>query len=367
MRKIALVTLMGLLIVSCSSEPPKEDYKSPIIPVYSADVEKLDIPLYFEAIGTLKPALSVEIRPQASGMMQAVHFNEGQDVKKGQRLFTIDSDAYAIRLQEAEAQFSQNQIALDISRKKLDRYNSLAKKDLISQQEWEELNALVAKNEAQLQVDQARLAAVKLDLKYCLITAPMDGKTGKIAVHPGNLVGAAQPVALVTLTNVKQLLVEFALTEREFQQLSAEHLNGSFVIEVISFSKPDLAIKGTLAFMDHSFDAHSGLLHFGAEILNDQLLFLPGQTVKVRLPISTITAANVVPQKSVKINQSGPYVYLVKENNIVEIRQVRLGEELENKIVVLEGLNFGDKVITDGHLRLAPGMTVEIKKEQDQL
>ena len=358
MYKYALIIIFGLLIAGCSTPPPQQK-TNPAVPVITAEAEEKDIPIYFESLGTLKSALYVDVKPQASGTLLSVHFIEGQVVKKGQLLFTIDSQSYQIKLQEAEAQLTHDKAVLDGARKKLERYEGLSKKDLIPQQEWDELVTQVNKSEAQVHMDDTKIVSARLDIQHCSIKSPIEGKTGKLAVHSGNLI-AAQITPLVTIANIDHLFVEFTLTEREFQQLTAKHLNGSYPIEINSFNQAT-STKGTLTFLNHGFDLNSGLLHVRGDVINDKMLFLPGQNVKVRLPISVIKSAKVIPQMAVKINQNGPYVYVVKENNLVELCQLKLGEEIADCVVVLEGLNAGDKVVTEGHLRLFPGTTVELK------
>lgn len=367
MITVTLTTTLGLLLTACSSQQPSEMFTPPVVPVHAVEVKNEDVPLYFESLGTLKPAVTVEIRPQVSGMLQAMHFSEGQFVKKGSLLFSVEPKPYLIRLQEAEAQLAQNKTAYDIAQKKLDRYKSLSNKELIPQQEWDELHSQIAKNAAQIQGDEAKVAAAKLDLERCEIVAPISGRIGKIAIHPGNLIAASQTTPLATLLNIEILTVEFTLTEREFQQLSSEHRRGSYPIEICSLTCTDLVTKGALTFLDNAFDSQTGLLAIQGKIMNDQHKFLPGQHVKVRLPILVTRNAKVIPQKAVKINQQGPYVYVVKEDRTVEIRHVEIGDEVADNVVVLEGLAPKELIVTEGHLRLSPGLKVEIKTETENL
>lgn len=351
------------MLSACSSQQDPSAFKLPIIPVHTAEVKLQDVPFYFQSPGMLRPALSVEIKPQTSGMLQTVHFTEGQFIKKGTLLFTIDPQSYVIRLHESEAQLAQNKVALDNARKKLDRYSSLAKKDLIPQQEWDEMHSLIAKHEAQIQGDEAKVAAARLDLQRCEITAPMTGRIGKLAVHPGNLIAAGQSVPLTTMANVEVLTVEFTITEREYHQLSPEHRRGNYPIEIVSLCHPSETAKGSLTFLDNSFDPQTGLLLLQGKMVNTSHKFLPGQHVQVRIPIQIARDAIVVPQKAVKFNQHGPYVFVVSEEKTVDIRPIKIGDEIEDEVIVTEGLVPTEIVVTDGHLRLSPGLGVEIVNE----
>lgn len=358
-----LFLFLGTLTACSFQEEATQKVSSPAIPVIISEAKQQDVPLYFESLGTLQPSVLVEVRPQVSGMLQEVHFTEGQQVHKGDPLFTIDSSEYEIRLKEAESQLAQNQAALDSAKGKANRFRSLSKKDLIPQQEWDEINAQVAKMEAQVLGDEAKVASAKLNLQRCVIAAPIDGRTGKVIIHPGNLLSGSQ-TTLVTLSNVNELVFDFTLTEREFQQLTPEHQQGSYPIEICSFHSFKNVCKGTLTFFDSSFDVETGLLHLQGKVANEHQHYLPGQHVRVRVPILVKHDLIVIPQKAVKINQTGPYVFAVKPDNTVEIRQVKLGDEIEASVVVMEGLIAGDKVVTEGHLRLAPGLAVEIKSTE---
>jgi multidrug efflux system membrane fusion protein len=268
---------------------------------------------------------------------------------------------YANKLQEAEAQLVQDRAALDTAQRKLDRHQNLVQQDLISKQEWDELKAQVAKNQGQVQADQARVTAARLDVARCTIISPVEGRAGKLQIHPGNLVNTIQTQPLVVLSQVDPLVVDFTLTEREYLSLKPEHLSGTYPIEISAFSRPDERSKGTLSFADTSFETQTGLLPMRGSLPNPLMQFMPGQNVRVYLPIAVLQAAKLVPQKAVKINQQGPYVFIVKADQTVELRQVKLGEERGASVIVNEGVSPGEIVVTDGHLRLAPGLKVEIK------
>lgn len=357
-----MIAILGTVLTACSQDSSQQ-YMPPAVPVFADEVKHQDVPIYFESLGTLKSAAWVEVRPQVSGMLDQVHFSEGQYVQKGDKLFTIDPRLYEIKLAEANAQLAQDDAALETAQKKIQRYQELSKKDLISQQEWDELQSEVAKRSAQVLLDEAKVASAQFDLEHCSICAPISGRTGKVQIHPGNLVATAQVIPLVTLSNIDDLLIEFTLTEREFQLLKPEHIQGEFSIDICSFSGNCEPVKATLTFLNNTFDEKTGLLHLQANLANDNGLFLPGQHVKVLMPIEEIKNAMIVPQKAVKINQTGPYVFLIKDDFTIEMRQVKLGEEIKKSVVILEGLAPHDKIVTEGHLRLSPGMKVEIKNE----
>jgi membrane fusion protein, multidrug efflux system len=361
-RKLAAAAIIGIILSACSQQTAPQNFSPPAVPVLAQEAGVQDVPTHFESIGTLKPSALVEIRPQVSGMLEAVHFTEGDEVKKGTHLFSIEYRPYEIRLHEAEAQLAHNKAALDIAHKTLNRYNNLASKDLIPQQEWDQLQSQATKEEAQIKANEAKVESANLDLQRCNITAPIDGKIGKILIHPGNLVSAGQTTPLASMSKIDILNVEFTLTEKEFQQLSAQQRQEAFPVEICTFNSQTEACQGMLTFFDHSYDTQTGLLYLQAKLDNPHLQFLPGQHVHVKVPIQIIRNAIVVPEKSVKINQQGPYVYTIKDDMTVEMRPVKLGDEVGEDIVVLEGLAPKELIVTEGHLRLFPGLKVEIKQ-----
>ena len=356
MYKYSLIIVLGIICMACSVDPALKKAKTKAVPIYVAAVEEQEIPLFIEAVGSLKPLIAIEIRPQVSGKLQTIHFREGQRVEKHQPLFSIDARSYQIKLQETEAQLKQDMAAYSALGKKLDRYYSLAKKDLIPQQEWDELLASVAVKEAQISAGEARVQSAQLDLDNCQIRSPITGRIGKAAINADNLV-LADTTPLVNLLDTDQLIVKFNLSESDYLLLSKEEK--VYPMQVISLVNPALTALGEVYFIDHNFHPDSGLLHLEGRISNESLKFIPGQSVKVLIALSTIPNAKVIPQKSVRINQTGPYVYIVKDNK-VEVRQISVGVEITDKIMVLEGLELGDKVVTDGHLRLSPGTEVTI-------
>ena len=366
MRGWKLMIALGLLLGACSSESKTDKFAPPPVPVLTADVKAEDVPVYVESIGVLKPVVTVEVRPQVNGQLIKAYISEGQLVRKGERLFEVDSQTYAIKLQEAEAQLVQDQASLDTAQRKLERHQRLAQQDLISQQEWDELKAQVAKSQGQVQADRAKVAAARLDLERCTIVSPVEGRAGKLLLHSGNLVTTIQSQPLVVLSQVDPLVVDFTLTEREYRSLKPEHRSGKYPIELSAFGQPEERTKGTLTFLDTSFEAQTGLLPMRGSIPNPVMQFMPGQSVRVYLPIALLQGAKLVPQKAVKINQQGPYVFIVKADQTVELRQVILGDERGESVIVNEGVSPGEIVVTDGHLRLAPGLKVEIKTGSGQ-
>ncbi len=341
-----------LILLTACSEKPQQSLELPPVPVQTAEIEIRDVPLFFEALGVIKPSQTADVRPQVSGMINEVHFTEGEWVEEGTLLYTIDDAPYAIRVQELQSQLAQDLAHLNNVKKKYERFKSLTKQDLIAKVEWDELETKIALHEASIQADEARLSAAKLDLQHCRIIAPITGFAGKTALGKGNMVSDSP---LMTLTQNDPLYVDFLITERELQQIAFT----TPLIKVYLAGKEECIAAGKVTFMDHAIDPKSGMLAATGILAKSQKPLWPGQSVRVHLFFGKKEKAQLIPMRAVKTNQDGPYIFTVKEDNTVEIRAIKLGPEEKGQIVVEEGLEGAVKVVTEGQLRLFPGAKVE--------
>jgi multidrug efflux system membrane fusion protein len=360
MQKIKLMTfacILGLLTVGCDSRHEPTTKEFPAVPVIAAIPEIKDITTYLESLGTLHASVLLEIHPQTSGPLSRVFVSEGQWVRKGDPLFKIDTRLYQIKVQEAVAQLTIDQAGYQALQKKLERFRDLAKKDLIPQVEWEELEAQTEKAKGVIALDEARLNAAKLDLEHCTLTSPIAGRVGKLDVHPGLLVSNSQPLPLTTISSMDPLFVEFTVTEKEFSKIPREGLK----IEVLPHCTSEICKEATVTFLDNHFDSKTGLLLVRGKVENSDYSLRPGQAAQVRIPISIDLQSKIIPQKAVRYNQAGPYVYVVQSDMTVAVRQLVLGKELGSNQIVKEGLDALEHIILDGHLRLSTGTKVEIK------
>jgi len=345
--------LLVLGLSGCGDKPAPSSAETPVIPVRTASVIRRDVPLFFEMIGTIKPASTVVIKPQVNGLIKKIYFTEGEHVEEGALLYTIEEAPYAIRVKEIEAQRDQNLVHLNTARKKLERFHSITKQDVIAKVEWDELEAKIALYQAMLNGDEARLSAARLDLEHCKVKAPATGYMGKSLLSAGNRVSSGE--ALVTLTQKDPLTVDFSLAEKELSSITTT----SPLIE-ISFSGSDAVLaSGHVTFMDHAIDPKTGMLAASARLTKKNQLLWPGQTVRVKLYYGKKENALLVPLRAIRTNQNGPYLYWVKEDNTVELCPVQLGLEEKGDIVIEQGVEVDKKVVVEGHLRLFPGSKVE--------
>lgn len=359
MRNKTLVSLIFLAILAgCTTKEETKPKEALPIPVLASAPSIKDVPVYIESLGTLHPSVFLEIRPQVSGMITQVHIHEGQWVHKGDILFNIDPRPYAIHVQQAQAQLTIDQADLQDILKKYDRAKGLVQKNLISLMEWEEIETHVAKAYANIAVDEARLSSVTLDLERCAVTSPIGGRVGKLDAHEGMLVADGQSSSLASIVKMDPLVIEFTITEQEFSQLASAEK-----IEIESLCIKEVCSQGLITFVDNQFDSKSGLLLVRGKIDNSDFSKRPGQTVRIRIPIDVLPSAKLIPQKAIRYNQQGPYVYVVQADSTVGFRKVTLGDEQDSDVIVSEGLTDKELVITDGHLRLFPGLKVSVEEK----
>lgn len=354
---ILALNIIGLLLVGCESKQEEHIENPPSVPVTVVSPVVKDITVYLETIGILNPSIFMEVLPRTSGTLTDVFIKEGQWVHEGSPLFTIDPKLNTMKVQEAEAQLAMNQALLNGIQKKINRLKALVQKDLVSQIEWEDLLAQFEHAKATIDLDEARLNAAKLDLDFCMINSPIEGRIGKLDAHSGLLVKPDANQPLATISKMDPLTVEFSITEKEFPKIH-EKIGQ---IEVTSLCSNRQIQNGEITFLDNHFDSKTGLLLIRGKVDNPNALLRPGQSVKVRVPVESITNVKLIPQRAVMYNQHGPYVYVVQNDMSVAIRQVILGSEYGTDQIVLEGIDVSEPIILNGHLRLFPGITVEIK------
>lgn len=346
-----------LMLAGCKSEQNAGSMDMPAVPVIAAAPVVKDITVYLESLGTLQPSVFMEIRPRTDGTLVEVLVKEGEWVQKDTPLFKVDPKPYEIKVQEAKAQFAIDQAAYRAIEKKLERFRDLAQKDLVAQTEWDDLEAQAEKAKGMVILDDARLDSAKLDLEYCTIKSPIEGRVGKFDAHPGILVSSSQTTPLATISKMDPLIVEFEVTEKEFASIPKQNLK----IELKSHCSKEPCKEAEVTFLDNHFDSATGLLLVRGKVENGEHSLRPGQSVRVRIPISTVANAKVIPQKAIRYNQEGPYIYVIQPDMTVAVRQLILGSELGDDQIVKEGIDPSEQIILDGHLRLSPGIKVEIK------
>lgn len=348
----------ALLLTACNTESEKISEAPVAIPVLATVAEIRDIPVYIEAVGTLHASVAAEVRPQVSGTISEVLVSEGDWVDVNTPLIRIDPSTYEVRVQESSAKLDMDNAVLSSALRKLERFRTLADKDLISKAEWDELETAAEKANATIKADEASLRAAEIDLERCHLRACVAGRLGRMHAHPGQLVSNAQTIPLALIAKMDTLLVDFTLTEKDAQQLPG----GQPQMELGCIHSNDCLGVGRVTFIDNHYDPKTGLILVRGTVDNTQMKLRPGQSVRVRLPVRRIAEAKLIPQKAIKYNHEGPYIYVVNPAGIVTRRKVTLGMTQGAQVIVTEGLQPNEQVITDGHMRIYPGSQVEVKE-----
>jgi membrane fusion protein, multidrug efflux system len=331
------------------------------LPVLVASVTRADVPVYLDAVGTIRALNTVTVRPQVDGKLLSVNFKEGDDVKKGDVLAKIDPVIYQAQLDQAIAKKAQDEAQLANSKIDLERYQRLAATAAINKQQADTQRALVAQNTALVQADQAAIDNARAMLGYTTITAPLDGRTGIRMVDEGNLVRAADVnSAIVVITQVRPISVLFNLPQQELPQLSAAAAKGSLNVEAQRSDTDAVIDRGLLRVVDNQVDQTTGTVKLKAEFPNADLQLWPGQFVNIRLLIDTLKQVVVIPTGAVQRGPNGTFVYVVKDDNTVTVRPITVQKQDETQTVVRRGLEANERVVTTGFVRLTDGSKVSV-------
>lgn len=356
---IPFTLLIGwrLLSSSMAAEPRSGP---PQVPVSVVTVEERDVPQLAAGIGTVQSLHNVVLRPQVSGVVTDVLFEEGQLVKRGQLLARIDDRTIVANLRQAEAEKARNQAQLKAAKLDQSRYDNLLAEEAISRQTVEQQVALVEQLEAAIRANEATIAAHQVQLSHSRITSPVNGRVGLRRVDPGNLVQSGDAEGLVTVTQVDPISVIFTLPQ-EFLSTLHGLTHGASAARVSAYDRDGgtLLGEGKLTTIDNQVDAATGTIRLRAEFANKEGKLWPGQFVTTRLQTGLNGDALVVPARTVRQGLQGPFVFRVREQR-AEVVPVQVGYSNDELAVITSGLRSGDSVVSDGHSRLTPGAMVKV-------
>jgi len=345
---IALVIL--LLLLRFLTAPKKQAAAPPPRPVAVAKVTTKDVPLYLDEIGNTAPAETVQIQAQVSGQIAAREFQDGADVKKGDVLFRIDERPYAAALASAQADSA-------LAHATLQRQTELRSKQVVAGQDYDTARANAMKADA-------AVAAAQFNFDNCTIRSPIDGRTGIRTVDVGNLVSPSSP-ALVTIQRLDPIYTDFTIAEPDVP-LVRQHLNGEQLTVLTSSKEDKLPPRaGKLTFIDNAVQPGAGTVKARATTDNRDRALWSAQFVNVRLILDTLKDAMLVPSSAVQIGQNGPYVFVVKPDSTLDLRQVHPGQKQDGDMTVIkDGIKPGETVVTRGQLQLAPTMKVVAQEDK---
>ncbi|NUY31232.1 MdtA/MuxA family multidrug efflux RND transporter periplasmic adaptor subunit [Paraburkholderia sp. JPY303] len=334
-------------------------------PVHVAAATQGEMPVVLTALGTVTPLATVTVLPQLSGVLQDVYFKEGQMVKKGDVLAQIDPRPYEISLRNAEGTLVRDQALLATARLDLKRYQTLLAQDSIASQQVDTQASLVRQYEGTVKADQANVDSFKLDLVYARITAPVSGRVGLRQVDPGNYVTSGLANGIVVITQLDPISVLFTTSEDNLQQIIQHTRNGeSLSATAYDRSNTHPLEVGSLKTMDNQIDTTTGTIKLRAIFENKDNGLFPNQFVNTRLLVDTIKDAVIVPTSAVLNGSQGTFVYIVKPDNTVTVRQVKVGPVDGERTSIQSGLAVGERVVIDGSDRLREGSKITIPAER---
>ena len=356
--RLSLLLAAGFL-PACAGRAPAAG--PPAVPVMTAVAAQKDVPVRVQAIGTVEPLSTVTVKPQVGGLIQTVHFNEGTDVRAGDLLFTIDPRPYEAALRQAVSARERDAAQLQNAQAEARRAESLSAQGILSREAYEQSHAASEALAATVRSDEAAVETARLQLGYCTIRSPIEGRTGSLLVHQGNLVKAIDGGPLVVVNRVDPVYVSFAVPEKRLSEIEHAMASGRLVVEALLPGDDAPPISGRLTFLDNAVDRSTGTIRLKGTFPNPGRRLWPGQFVSARLTLAMRSGAVVVPSQALQTGQAGTFVFVVKPDLTAESRAVVVAQEADGEAVVEKGLAAGERVVTDGQLRLVPGAKVDLK------
>lgn len=361
----APVLLFGgfLLLAGCSGgadSKAQPQRQPPAVPVAAALAAKKDVPVQLRAIGTAEAYSTVSVKTMVNGQIVKVGFREGQDVRKGDLIFVIDPRPFEAALKTAEANLAKSLALKENAEKDVQRYAYLVQQDLVPRQQYDQAVSNAAALAATVSADNAAVENARVQLGYCFIRSPIAGRTGALFIKEGNVV-KANDASLVTIHQVTPIYVTFSVPEQHLGDIRKYRAARSLGVEATIPGQEDRPARGELAFISNAVDNATGTIQLKASFPNGERRLWPGQFVNVVLTISVKSGAVLVPTPAVQTGQKGQYVFVVRSDNTVESRPVAAGDSAGGETVIEKGIQAGERVVTDGQLRLVPGARVEIK------
>jgi len=353
------IILLFPFFPACSKKtalPPK-----PPVPVSAAAVIQKTVPVQIRVIGNGEAYSTVSVKSQIGGILTRVHFREGQDVKTGDLLFTIDPRPYEAALKQAEANLAKDTAQLENAREEVRRYAELVKKGYVAQEQYDQIRTNAATFEETVNADRAVVENARLQLKYCYIYSPLTGRTGNLFANEGNLIKANADNPMVVVNQIQPIYVTFSVAEQYLSDIKKYMAKGKVLVNAFITKGEENPEEGILTFVDNTVDAATGTIKLKATFANKKNRLWPGQFLDIVMVLTTQPNAVVVPSQAIQMGQKGQYIFVIKKDLTVEDRPVTVGRALNSETVIEKGLQVGEQVVTDGQLRLIPSAKVQIK------
>ncbi|HEY1797028.1 MAG TPA: efflux RND transporter periplasmic adaptor subunit [Stellaceae bacterium] len=346
-----------------AAETPAPAAPAPGVPVTAGIVKAQDVPVFLNGIGTVQANNMVTIKSRVDGQIVAVNFKEGQEVKAGDPLFQIDPRPYQALLEQAQANKAKDEAQLTSAQLDLQRYSALVGPGYQTRQSFDQQKALVAQLGASIKADQAQIDAAQLNVTYCDIRAPIDGRLSQRLVDIGNMVHASDTNGLVTIAQLKPIFVSFTIAQTSLDDIRRHQSKGALVVKAFPSAGGDELAEGKLTLIDNAIDQTTGTIHLKASFSNQDERLWPGEFVSLRLILDTRHQVPTVPSQTVQVGPNGNYAYLIDKDDKAVRRPVEVAAVQDGIAVISKGLNPGDKVVVDGQYRLTEGAKVKIEQD----
>ena len=363
--KLIVPVALFLIISACSNDGRAKQAAKPAVPVKIGDVMQQNIPVQINAIGNVEAYNAVSVKALVNGEIIGVQFKEGQDVQQGDVLFQIDPRPYEAALKQAEAQLARDVAQAKNSEEQAKRYEILVQKDYVSKDQYDQFRSAADALAAVVQADKANVENGRLQLAYCTIKSPIDGRVGSVLINKGNVI-KANDLTMVTINKIVPIYVTFSLPEQNLANIKKYMAEGSLQVDAVIPGDEKRPVQGKLTFINNAVDAATGTIQLKGTFENKDKRLWPGQFISVVLTLTTQRNAVVMPAAALQAGQQGQYVFVVKPDFTVESRPVTIARTSGDLAVVAQGVTPGEKVVTDGQLNLITGVRVELKGEQPQ-
>jgi membrane fusion protein, multidrug efflux system len=360
---VVMLLAIAALSVSCNRSSVRAAGPATLPPplVTVVQAESQDVPRYLDEIGRNTPFESVNVMPQVSGRITERRFQDGDNLKKGQLLFVIDPSPFQAQLDSAKASLAQAEAALELARVQFVRDQELVGTRAISKQDYDTKKSTVDQSEAQVEAAKAAIETAQINLDYCYIHSPIDGRAGARLVDAGNVV-QANTTSLLSIQRVDPIYALFTVAENDLSEVQKEMSHGTLKAFVRLPSDPENEARpGRIEFLDNAVQNSTGTVNLRATLPNRDRHFWPGQFVNVKLVLETKKGAVLVPSQATQISQQGPFVFVIKPDETAELRPVTLGQRQSNDVVITKGLAAGERVVMAGQLLVRPGSRVQIQ------
>ena len=357
-----LFMALAIVVAAGCSRDAASSRSTPPVPVQVASAVRQALPITLKAIGTVQALRGVAVKSQVDGIIQTINFNEGDEVKAGDLLVSLDRRPFENSLQMAKADLANARAQAARAAADAERYQRLDQASVVSKEQYAQLVTQAETTKAQVDAKVAAVANAQLQLDYTEIRAPIDGRTGQLSLHEGALVKANDAVfSLVTINQIAPLSVAFSVPERSLDAVRTAFSAGSIPVHVSGRDNAAVQADGVVDFIDNTVDSTTGMITLKARFANADHVLWPGRFVNVEMQLGTEADQVVVPTPAVQAGQKGKQVYVVKPDHTVDLRQVTIGRVSGDFTSLATGVAAGETVVIDGQLRLVPGSRVEVR------